>query len=198
MLKVSLPAFLKREQKAPQSLPSENFIDSLNLLEDTSFVAPDTSLKKIVKSMQIAIGVTCVIYLVLSVANLLMDVRLNAAKVDLDSAYEAAAVYKEDAAAIQEIDRKTAFYKNIQNSRSLVGEKSSVLFEELGGTMSVVSSSLTPQSFKITLEGSSPLDFAKLLNKYLESGLVESISIKSAELQRSKNNYKVDFEGVFK
>ncbi|OGC68987.1 hypothetical protein A2415_04280 [candidate division WWE3 bacterium RIFOXYC1_FULL_39_7] len=148
--------------------------------------------------MQIAIGVTCVIYLVLSVANLLMDVRLNAAKVDLDSAYEAAAVYKEDAAAIQEIDRKTAFYKNIQNSRSLVGEKSSVLFEELGGTMSVVSSSLTPQSFKITLEGSSPLDFAKLLNKYLESGLVESISIKSAELQRSKNNYKVDFEGVFK
>ena len=198
MLKVSLPAFLKREPKVPQNPPSENFIDELNLLEDTSYVAPDSSLKRIVKSMQIAIGAICTVYLLLSAYNQMLDSQLANLKQEVDEAYENTAVYSEDARIIKEIDKKTSFYKNILNSRSVVGENSSVLFENLGGTMSVVGSTINPEGFKITIEGNSPLDIAKLLNAYLQSGKIETIAIKSAALQKAKQNYVVEFEGVFK
>ncbi|RJR26896.1 hypothetical protein C4561_03920 [candidate division WWE3 bacterium] len=130
--------------------------------------------------------------------NFFLDLRLKELKSKTDESFARIMLFEKEALLSRSIDRKTLFYKDILDSRLSVGDKMEVLFGNLGGTMSALESKVDADGFKLKVEGNTPLDFAKLLNTYLESGEIDRIVIKSADLQRGKRTYQVEFEGVFK
>ena len=197
MLKASLPFYRKKEQNLPQN-PQNEAIEGLNLLGARPEFLPSQSRFKFIRFLQTSIAVICVIFLLMTAVNFFLDLRLANLKDKVDKSFAEVMVFEKEAVLARSIDRKTLFYKEILDSRNSVGDKMEVLFGNLGGTMSALESKLDSENFRIKVEGNTPLDFAKLLNTYLETGKIDRIVIKSADLQRGKRTYIVEFEGVFK
>ncbi len=197
MLKASLPFFRKKEPEVPQNLQN-SAVEGLNLLRTQPEFITSHSRQKFIRFLQSVIAFICVIFLGMAGFNFFLDLRLKELKSKTDESFARIMLFEKEALLSRSIDRKTLFYKDILDSRLSVGDKMEVLFGNLGGTMSALESKVDADGFKLKVEGNTPLDFAKLLNTYLESGEIDRIVIKSADLQRGKRTYQVEFEGVFK
>jgi hypothetical protein len=97
-----------------------------------------------------------------------------------------------------EIKKRTDFYESTLSKRHLLGDKAQTIFLNIDPTTSLNTISITPEKFTMTIEVLSPLDFAKLVSRYLESGRIASITLRSADLLANKNVFKIVLEGTYK
>ena len=97
-----------------------------------------------------------------------------------------------------DVDKKIKFYENTLSQRYVLGDKAHVIFSNLNSTAVLNAISIAPEKFTMVVEVATPLDFAKLVTKYLESARIASITIHSADLVANKNIFKVSLEGTYK
>jgi len=97
-----------------------------------------------------------------------------------------------------DIDKKIKFYENTLIQRYVLGDKAHIIFSNLDPTTALSAILITPEKFTMIVEVATPLDFARLVTKYLESDRIASVTIHSADLLANKNVFKVSLEGTYK
>lgn len=96
------------------------------------------------------------------------------------------------------VDAKTVAYKKFSNEREKIYPKVEFIMDNIEPGIEVTNLNVSPSSFSISFSGRSALDFTNLIVKYLDSGFISDVIIRSASLDKTENVFKVVLDGNFK
>lgn len=205
MQRKSLPELLENLLKPLRRVPQEpKIIDStqeeLELVgfEDKSSKNNYYYEKKFVSFLANTSIILVSIFIVLLFVNLILTGYLNELKSQTDILIADTDNYTQDIAWAKQISEKTDFYKRVVLQRPLIGDKTSILFADLGPGITIKSANLTFDKFSVMLNVTAPRYFAELTTKYINSNKIGEISIKRADLVSSNRSFNVELEGTFK
>lgn len=204
MLRNFLPFLHQKDPNAPQSSSVNDMPISHNGLGSSLFYQQENSetiyfslgrLASLFKKLSYLILWS---FLLLLIYNFYLDLKLKSSYKMLDSFSSQAEYYSLVRAKAMSLNKKIDFYNQTLSRRVSVGEKNKVLFSNVSSTSSVKNALVTSDKFTLSIEVLSPYDFGVLINKYLDSGHIAEISLKSAELSPKTNIYEVTLQGKFK
>jgi hypothetical protein len=98
----------------------------------------------------------------------------------------------------REVDRKTKFYEQTLSERSLLGEKTRVIFSKLNPQIKLESANVNLTDFELQIIVFSPLDFARLTNEYLQEKQIASIILQRADYRAGDRSYSILLKGSYK
>lgn len=180
-----------------------------NISDDSGinlFVAPENKKLDLTDYLQLRVNTALVIisvgiivvFVLLFTINSALDTILNkklslqqALLLKLDS-------YSQVAIKSKEISDKTAAYKQAGNTRPFLSEKTDAVFREASGIKNLYYATVTHTEFTLSIEVDKAIDFAHLINRYLESGVIQEVSILSADYNPTTTAFRVELKGVFR
>jgi len=176
-----------------------NLSSHINLFEEDETFTSGQNVREnfIVFSKGVIVFVSALFALILFY-NFYLDLRLADNKADLDILFAEASQYEEERLLALQIDKKVSSYKNIVDNRKLFGNKTEVVLSSLAPGMEVLDFRIDEAQFVIVVKGTEVLSFSKLINRYLDSGLLAQIVLISADLSPSENSFTVELRGDFK
>ena len=177
---------------------SENrFRLSPNLLRES--LGQETPVKSgVIKIAKIAIVAVQAATLLVVLLNAKTDFDIKSLKIKVEDAGHKISANTQTQAEIAEIAGRLDYYKKLQNNRILLYNFVEFATSNIPKTIIPVVIGFEDKTVSMVVEATNPIDFALLTNAYLESGKISAITIKSAYLQASKNNFVIDFDAGFK
>ena len=174
---------------------SENrFRLSPNLLRES--LGQETPVKSgVIKIAKIAIVAVQAATLLVVLLNAKTDFDIKSLKIKVEDAGQKISANTQTQA---EIAGRLDYYKKLQNNRILLYNFVEFATSNIPKTIIPVVIGFEDKTVSMVVEATNPIDFALLTNAYLESGKISAITIKSAYLQASKNNFVIDFDAGFK
>jgi hypothetical protein len=130
--------------------------------------------------------------------NIYYNLRLEGQRKILNQLANEVGRYTDINAEARDIDKKTIFYQKTLSQRNILGDKAETIFSGINERINLTDMVITLEKFDMTIEVKSPFDFADLMAKYLQSKNIGSISIQSADLNRTKGVFKVVLSGTYK
>lgn len=139
-----------------------------------------------------------VIFGLMLIANFVLNLKLESQRKMINQLADEVGQYTLIEKQAIDVDRKTKFYQKTLIQRYVLGDKARVIFSGLNPAIALNAMSITPEKFTMTIEVATPMHFAKIINTYLESDRIASITLRSADLVVNRNVYKVMLEGTYK
>lgn len=204
MLEKSLPFFRQNPPKPEPSLENQQNNSSTygsgpNLVYHQDYTAPlvgySNKITSILKKWSFALTIVFGIGLCF---NYYLDLRLASRREIINQLATEVGNYTDTRSKAIDIDKKSNFYKNTLSTRALLGEKAHDTFSNLNPQTVLQQAALYPDKFMIEVEVSSPLEFAQLVARYLQSKHISSLSLQSADLVASRQVYRVVMQGTYK
>lgn len=203
MLEKSLPFFRETQPNQPKQLgpqsSSQIYSSGPNLLLQeevlpVNYFYTDKFLKTF---RQMSFFITILFGLMLT-ANFVLNLKLESQRKMINQLADEVGQYTLVEKQAIDVARKTKFYENTLSQRYILGDKSRIIFSSLDPSVVLKTTSIAPEKFTMTIEVATPVSFAKLINTYLESDRIASITLRSADLRTTRNVYEVTFEGTYK
>lgn len=136
-------------------------------------------------------------FILLLVTNWVLNLKLASQRILLNQMADRLDEYSIVKKQAIDIDKKTAFYTGALSRRAILGDKAEVIFSNLGESIILRSATITNERFGLDFVVTSPLDFAKLVDRYLQTGVVSHVTLKSADFITGTGTYLVVIEGGY-
>ncbi len=136
-------------------------------------------------------------FLILMIVNWAVDLKLQSQKILLNHLADQVGNYSLVRSQAIDLDKKIKFYAQTLSMRSVLGEKSQVIFSNLNDSIDVKTATIKQENFVLEFEVESPLIFAQLAYRYLKDPLIASITLRTAELNPSTKMFNVVIEGTY-
>lgn len=199
----SLPFYRSSQQKQsnPQEQPSNQAIFNIG----TNLVFQDETLPANFQSMVFLTGLfkkliflTIVVFGLMLMANVYLNLKLESQRLVINQLADQVGTFTLTEKQAIDIDKKINFYQATLSQRNLLGDKTKAIFSNLPDDIKLLDINLSPTKFSMNIEVGTPLEFAKLIAKYLSDPHISQISLNSADLITSRNVFRVNIGGVFK
>lgn len=190
-----------KTRQSPELSQEQPQNQSPNLLSyrfvNTNFIA--TNQDKIVKFFRYPIILIQIVFILVVIANFIINKQLNAAEKRVSTLeyqlLEKSSVYEKSRQVHKQIEK----YKEVDSQRLVFGRRSEELISLLPATVSVKSLEMKPGdsttfAMLIKLETSDALSVAFIINRFLEVSDVDHVVLSSASLAAYNNSYEVVLE----
>jgi hypothetical protein len=202
----SLPFFREPQQNLPNQLdplsPQSSqtvYGSGPNLISEEEILPPNFFyIDKAFKFFRKASFFIVIVFGLMLMANFVLNLKLEAQRKMTNQLADEVGRYTLIQKNAADVDKKTQFYQNTLSQRYILGDKTKVIFSNLDPSTVLTTVSITPEKFSMTIEVATPLDFAKLVARYLESDRIASVTLRSADLIANRNVFKVSMEGTYK
>ncbi len=199
MLEKSPPFFRQKQEKSHQNQQNQPSNTGPNFVLQNEIVPVKYFYyDKFAKFFQKIALLISLVFLALLFVNIYLTLRLESERLMLVPLADQVDDYTSTRVTAADVAKKIQFYQQTLTDRVTLGNKSKVIFSNIGTDIKLESALLTPQSFSMIIEVSNPFEIANLISKYMESESVGQIVLRSADLTPSTKKYRVVIDGVFK
>jgi hypothetical protein len=127
-----------------------------------------------------------------------LDLRLTSQKSEVDELARQLEAFSQTRVQAIEVDKEIAFYKKTLTQRVTLGGKAIAVFGNIGPNIKVGSATLDINKFQLSMEVKTPFEFASLMEAYAKTGVINEISLQSAELIPNRGVFVVTLKGNYK
>jgi hypothetical protein len=190
-----LPLLGKEKQPKKQSpnSPSSNFV-----LHEEFIPASNYQLVVITGLIRKSTTAILVVFGLMLAMNIFLNLKLESQKIVNNTVADHLQRFKPIEQDAILLDKKTKFYEKTIAERSVLGDKSRVVFSNLDSSIVLNTASILVAKFTLDITVKSPLDFALLATRYLKESNIDSITLVSANYKPDSQQYHVVLEGNFK